>query len=333
MDKKYEIGNFICRLRNEKGYTQKELGVLLGVTDKAVSKWENGAALPRREVLRHLAAILGCTQEELLQGRRNERTAQPGAVPCNTSAETGGFTGRPAGLSAEAKKARAVIWKSEVCVLMILALLVGVFGFQKGIWDGTGFFRAAAAEGKRVYSGRSGEAVTIAAEAAGGTLELRSGAGKKARLRFQSSKSGAAQTLAILSADGTPILNRTYLNGKEDQAAWQGGRVIAEHVWTADHWYPGLPDQTICRMALGLEQTRIGGRTADFCRGLLFAALGLLACCFMEALIKLDVLSLGLFYRNADKLRAGGLTVGMIAALGIVLFCCGLVLCGSVLFG
>lgn len=70
MDKRFAIGNFIYELRTEKGWTQKELGDMLGVTNKAVSKWETGAALPRIECLRDLAVILGCTQEELFLGRR-----------------------------------------------------------------------------------------------------------------------------------------------------------------------------------------------------------------------------------------------------------------------
>ena len=70
MDKRFAIGNFIYELRTEKGWTQKELGDMLGVTNKAVSKWETGAAMPRIEYLRDLAVILGCTQEELFLGRR-----------------------------------------------------------------------------------------------------------------------------------------------------------------------------------------------------------------------------------------------------------------------
>lgn len=73
MDKKYEVGNFLYQMRTERGYTQKELAALLGVTDKAVSKWETGAAAPRRAMLRQLSEILGCTQEELLEGKRIER--------------------------------------------------------------------------------------------------------------------------------------------------------------------------------------------------------------------------------------------------------------------
>lgn len=70
MEKRYAVGNFICQLRKEKGLTQKELGELLGVTNKAVSKWETGAAMPRLEYLQQLAVILCCTQEELFLGGR-----------------------------------------------------------------------------------------------------------------------------------------------------------------------------------------------------------------------------------------------------------------------
>ena len=38
----YRFGNYICRLREEKGMTQTELSFKLDVSDKAVSKWENG---------------------------------------------------------------------------------------------------------------------------------------------------------------------------------------------------------------------------------------------------------------------------------------------------
>ena len=37
-----EIGKFIAECRKEKGFTQKELGEKLNVTDRAVSKWETG---------------------------------------------------------------------------------------------------------------------------------------------------------------------------------------------------------------------------------------------------------------------------------------------------
>ena len=44
MDQK-RIGQFIAQLRQEKGLTQAQLGQRLGVTNKTVSRWENGVSL------------------------------------------------------------------------------------------------------------------------------------------------------------------------------------------------------------------------------------------------------------------------------------------------
>ena len=42
----YKVGNLILKLREEKGFSQSELGSKLGVTNKAVSRWENGRGYP-----------------------------------------------------------------------------------------------------------------------------------------------------------------------------------------------------------------------------------------------------------------------------------------------
>ena len=54
MDSK-KIGQFIAKLRKEKGLTQKQLGNKLYVTDKAISKWERGLNLPDIILLQKLA--------------------------------------------------------------------------------------------------------------------------------------------------------------------------------------------------------------------------------------------------------------------------------------
>ena len=46
MDLMEDIGAFIAQLRKEQNMTQKELADKLGVTDKAVSKWERGKGIP-----------------------------------------------------------------------------------------------------------------------------------------------------------------------------------------------------------------------------------------------------------------------------------------------
>ena len=67
----YKFGNFICRLRTDKGLSQSQLGDMMGVSNKAVSKWEMGVSKPRPDMLVALASFFGVTVEELLAGERN----------------------------------------------------------------------------------------------------------------------------------------------------------------------------------------------------------------------------------------------------------------------
>ena len=62
-----QTGRFITHLRKEKQMTQKDLAALLGVTDKAVSKWERGLSFPDVTLLPLLSKALGATVEELLE--------------------------------------------------------------------------------------------------------------------------------------------------------------------------------------------------------------------------------------------------------------------------
>lgn len=68
----YDVGSRIYELRKEKGFSQKELGALIGVSNKAVSKWETGASAPKTETIIKLAAVLDVTAEELLCGKQKE---------------------------------------------------------------------------------------------------------------------------------------------------------------------------------------------------------------------------------------------------------------------
>ena len=62
----YRFGNYVFELRRKAGLSQAELADALGVTDKAVSKWENGKAKPSTNVLRKLSAFFGVSVERLL---------------------------------------------------------------------------------------------------------------------------------------------------------------------------------------------------------------------------------------------------------------------------
>ncbi len=65
-----KIGKFIACLRKEKGLTQKELAEKIGITDRAISKWENGRGLPDISLLRKLSDVLGVSTNELLSAQK-----------------------------------------------------------------------------------------------------------------------------------------------------------------------------------------------------------------------------------------------------------------------
>lgn len=63
-----EIGKFIAKCRKEKNLTQAQLAEKLGITDRAVSKWETGNSMPDSSIMLELCGILGITVNELLSG-------------------------------------------------------------------------------------------------------------------------------------------------------------------------------------------------------------------------------------------------------------------------
>ena len=65
-----KIGKFIAEERKTNNLTQSALAEMLGVTDRAVSKWENGKCLPDASIMLDLCKILKITVNDLLCGER-----------------------------------------------------------------------------------------------------------------------------------------------------------------------------------------------------------------------------------------------------------------------
>lgn len=63
-----KIGRFIAEKRKEKKLTQMQLAEILGITDRAVSKWENGKSLPDSSIMLDLCKELEITVNDLLSG-------------------------------------------------------------------------------------------------------------------------------------------------------------------------------------------------------------------------------------------------------------------------
>ena len=65
-----KIGKFIAECRKRENLTQMQLAEKLGITDKAISKWERGIAMPDLSAMLELCDILGISVNELLSGEK-----------------------------------------------------------------------------------------------------------------------------------------------------------------------------------------------------------------------------------------------------------------------
>ena len=77
-----KIGKFIAGCRKQNNLTQMQLAEKLGITDRAVSKWERGKSLPDAAIMLDLCALLNITVNDLLSGEvismdnQNKRTEE-----------------------------------------------------------------------------------------------------------------------------------------------------------------------------------------------------------------------------------------------------------------
>lgn len=69
-------GKFICLLRKDKGMTQTALAEKLNISNRTVSKWENGDGFPDITILPELADALSVSVDELLKGRKSDSTVR-----------------------------------------------------------------------------------------------------------------------------------------------------------------------------------------------------------------------------------------------------------------
>ena len=63
------IGSFIAQKRHAQNLTQEQLGEMLGVSNKTISKWENGKCMPDYSIIQELCNALHITLPELIDGK------------------------------------------------------------------------------------------------------------------------------------------------------------------------------------------------------------------------------------------------------------------------
>ena len=61
------FGTMLRRLRKEKNYSQFQLGTLIGVSDKAISKWENDYTKPKAASVVKLSKVFSVDLEDLIK--------------------------------------------------------------------------------------------------------------------------------------------------------------------------------------------------------------------------------------------------------------------------
>ena len=68
-----KIGKFIAELRKEKNMTQEQLAERLGVSNKSISRWENGVTMPDSSLLNEICGLLDININELMSGEKIEK--------------------------------------------------------------------------------------------------------------------------------------------------------------------------------------------------------------------------------------------------------------------
>jgi len=125
-----KIGRFIAECRKKANLTQMQLAEKLGITDKAISKWERGIAMPDTSIMLELCDILCISVNELLSGEKIDME--------NNNQKNEQLL---LDMAKELEKKNKTIWLS-MCAIMIVsmtALLAGIFLaaflIPEGVWQ------------------------------------------------------------------------------------------------------------------------------------------------------------------------------------------------------
>ena len=125
-----KIGRFIAECRKKANLTQMQLAEKLGITDKAISKWERGLAMPDTSIMLELCDILCISVNELLSGEKinmennNQKNEQ-----------------LLLDMAKELERKNKTIWFSmwAIIIVSMIALLAGVliaaFLIPEGVWQ------------------------------------------------------------------------------------------------------------------------------------------------------------------------------------------------------
>ncbi len=124
------IGRFIAERRKKANLTQMQLAEKLGITDKAISKWERGVAMPDTSIMLELCDILGISVNELLCGEKIDME--------NNNQKNEQLL---LDMAKELENKNKTIWSSmwAIMIVSVTALLTGLFIaaflIPEGVWQ------------------------------------------------------------------------------------------------------------------------------------------------------------------------------------------------------
>ncbi len=125
-----KVGCFFKELRQEKGLTQEQLAEKFNISNRSVSRWENGRNMPDISLLVELAEFYQVGVDELLDGERKPREAEGNKIKENEMAA------KMAGYANE-QRSHLLLWVRRISligiVLMTLVLAIQTFTYEPGI--------------------------------------------------------------------------------------------------------------------------------------------------------------------------------------------------------
>lgn len=125
---KERFGAFLCELRKEKGFTQKDLAAKLFISDKAVSKWERGLSLPDTALLIPLSEVLEITITELLKGEHLSKDSQLNISDVEKLVtNTIDFSSKEIEMKTSGKKKWKIIYFCCSCIAVLELLLMYLY--------------------------------------------------------------------------------------------------------------------------------------------------------------------------------------------------------------
>lgn len=125
-----KIGRFVTDCRKQKNLMQMQLAEKLGITDKAISKWERGIAMPDSSIMLELCGILGISVNELLNGEKIN-------MESNDQKNEQLLLDMAKELERKDKTILSSMW--AIMIISTIALFAGIFAvtflLSEGIWQ------------------------------------------------------------------------------------------------------------------------------------------------------------------------------------------------------